>query len=67
MIMAVYVYSITSKDHPVRLDGLTPVGGSGGSLRTVTNGDLSAVVSDAPRTCAPGARTYSPTRRSRSG
>lgn len=56
MTMAVYVYSITSKDHPVRLEGLKPVGGSAEPLRTVTNGDLSAVVSEAPPDLRPRRR-----------
>lgn len=53
MTMAVYVYSITSKDHPARLDGLTPVGGSDQPLRTVTSADLSAVVSESPEDLRP--------------
>ncbi|MEU4096642.1 GvpL/GvpF family gas vesicle protein [Streptomyces sp. NPDC026673] len=54
--MAVYVYSITSKDHPMRLDGLKPVGGSDEALRTVTSGELSAVVSEAPEDLRPRRR-----------
>lgn len=54
--MAVYVYSITSKDHPMRLDGLSPVGGSDEPLRTVTSGELSAVVSEAPGDLRPRRR-----------
>ncbi|MEU9991443.1 GvpL/GvpF family gas vesicle protein [Streptomyces sp. NPDC048045] len=46
--MAVYVYSITSKDHPARLDDLHGVGEPPCPLRTVTAGVLCAVVSDAP-------------------
>ncbi|MGW2046496.1 GvpL/GvpF family gas vesicle protein [Streptomyces sp. NPDC001858] len=46
--MAVYVYSITSKDHPMRLDGVHGVGDPPGALRTVTAGVLCAVISDAP-------------------
>jgi hypothetical protein len=46
--MAVYVYSITSKTHPLRLDDLHGVGEPPGRLRTVTAGALCAVVSDAP-------------------
>ena len=56
MSMAVYVYSITAKDHPLRLDGLTAVGGSGQELRTVTNAELSAVVSEAPEDLRPRRR-----------
>jgi hypothetical protein len=46
--MAVYVYSITAVDHPLRLDGIDGVGDPPALLRTVTAGSLSAVVSDAP-------------------
>ncbi|MEU0430072.1 GvpL/GvpF family gas vesicle protein [Streptomyces sp. NPDC006290] len=46
--MAVYVYSITFKDHPLRLDGLDGVGPSPARLRTVSAGPLRAVVSDVP-------------------
>lgn len=45
--MSVYVYAIIAGDHPARLDGLDPVGGSG-ELRTVTGRSHKAVVSDAP-------------------
>lgn len=54
--MAVYVYSIISKDHPTRLDDLPGVGEPPGSLRTVTAGVLSAVVSDAPEDLRPRRR-----------
>ncbi|WP_431968121.1 GvpL/GvpF family gas vesicle protein [Actinacidiphila sp. bgisy160] len=54
--MAVYVYSITFRDHPMRLDGLTPVGGSDDPLRSVTSAGLSAVVSDAPEDLRPRRR-----------
>ncbi|MEU0658402.1 MULTISPECIES: GvpL/GvpF family gas vesicle protein [Streptomyces] len=46
--MAVYVYAITPADHPLRLDGVTGVGEPAEQLRVVTEGDLAAVVSDAP-------------------
>ncbi|MCT9007671.1 GvpL/GvpF family gas vesicle protein [Streptomyces rhizosphaerihabitans] len=46
--MAVHVYSITFKDHPLRLDDLDGVGTSPARLRTVSAGPLCAVVSDAP-------------------
>ncbi|MGW5418810.1 GvpL/GvpF family gas vesicle protein [Streptomyces sp. NPDC003943] len=45
--MALYVYAITKSSHPLRLDGLTGVGGEE-ALRTVCQGDLCAVVSEAP-------------------
>ncbi|KPI00096.1 Gas vesicle synthesis GvpLGvpF [Actinobacteria bacterium OV450] len=44
--MPLYVYSITTEDHPRRLDGLSGVGSDPSPLRTVTAGPLSAVVSD---------------------
>jgi Gas vesicle synthesis protein GvpL/GvpF len=44
--MPVYVYSIVSKDHPTRVDGLRGVGESPGAPRTVSTGALQAVVSD---------------------
>ncbi|MGW7284140.1 GvpL/GvpF family gas vesicle protein [Streptomyces sp. NPDC054847] len=46
--MAVYVYSITAEDHPVRLDGVEGVGEPPADLRKVVAGSLCAVVSDAP-------------------
>ncbi|MER5599408.1 GvpL/GvpF family gas vesicle protein [Streptomyces sp. NPDC002265] len=54
--MTVYVYSIVSKDHPVRLDDVHGVGEPPGSLRTVTAGVLCAVVSDAPEDLRPRRR-----------
>ncbi|QHA08308.1 gas vesicle protein [Streptomyces broussonetiae] len=54
--MAVYVYSITSKSHPMRLDGLRGVGDPPGPLRSVTAGVLNAVVSDAPEDLRPRRR-----------
>ncbi|MGW2827243.1 GvpL/GvpF family gas vesicle protein [Streptomyces sp. NPDC001443] len=54
--MAVYVYSIVSKDHPVRLDDVKGVGDPPGTLRTVTAGVLCAVVSDAPEDLRPRRR-----------
>ncbi|WP_030299628.1 GvpL/GvpF family gas vesicle protein [Streptomyces katrae] len=44
--MPLYVYSITAKDHPRRLDGVSGVGSEPAPLRTVTAGPLCAVVSD---------------------
>ncbi|WP_328923452.1 GvpL/GvpF family gas vesicle protein [Streptomyces sp. NBC_00190] len=44
--MPLYVYSITAKDHPLRLDGGSSVGVDPSPLRTVTAGPLCAVVSD---------------------
>ncbi|MFE1879337.1 GvpL/GvpF family gas vesicle protein [Streptomyces diastatochromogenes] len=54
--MAVYVYSITSKDHPMRLDDLHGVGDPPSPLRAVTAGVLCAVVSDAPEDLRPRRR-----------
>ncbi|MGC4996890.1 MULTISPECIES: GvpL/GvpF family gas vesicle protein [unclassified Streptomyces] len=54
--MGVYVYSITDKQHPLRLDDLRGVGESPGSLRAVTAGSLCAVVSDAPEDLRPKRR-----------
>ncbi|THA75805.1 GvpL/GvpF family gas vesicle protein [Streptomyces sp. A0592] len=44
--MPLYVYSITAKEHPHRLDGAVGVGADPSPLRTVTAGPLCAVVSD---------------------
>lgn len=44
--MPLYVYSITAKDHPLHLAGVSGVGAEPSPLRTITAGTLSAVVSD---------------------
>ncbi|MDX3537249.1 GvpL/GvpF family gas vesicle protein [Streptomyces sp. MB09-01] len=44
--MALYVYAITRKDHPHRLDGVTGVGSDPSPVRTVAAGTLCAVVSE---------------------
>ncbi|MBJ7903072.1 GvpL/GvpF family gas vesicle protein [Streptomyces sp. DSM 110735] len=54
--MAVYIYSVTGKQHPLRLDGLRGVGEEPSGLRAVTAGALSAVVSDAPDNLRPKRR-----------
>lgn len=54
--MAVYVYSVVGKQHPLRLDGATGVGDPPSPLRTVTSGSLTAVVSDAPEDLRPKRR-----------
>lgn len=54
--MAVYIYSITGKQHPLRLDGFGGVGESQAGLRAVTAGQLCAVVSDAPEDLRPKRR-----------
>ncbi|MGA5194034.1 GvpL/GvpF family gas vesicle protein [Streptomyces exfoliatus] len=45
--MPTYVYAIVSADHPTSLEGLQGVGEPPAALRTVSAGDLAAVVSDA--------------------
>ncbi|MFE7775213.1 GvpL/GvpF family gas vesicle protein [Streptomyces sp. NPDC057445] len=54
--MAVYVYSIAGEEHPLRLEGVTGVGDPPAALRTVTEGSLHAVVSDAPADLRPKRR-----------
>ncbi|GAA3367701.1 hypothetical protein GCM10020367_65830 [Streptomyces sannanensis] len=54
--MAVYIYSITSKQHPLRIADLCGVGEPPAGLRTVTGGPLCAVVSDAPEDLRPKRR-----------
>ncbi|MEU1402859.1 GvpL/GvpF family gas vesicle protein [Streptomyces sp. NPDC005728] len=54
--MAVYIYSITGKQHPLRIGDLRGVGESPAALRTVTAGPLSAVVSDASEDLRPKRR-----------
>ncbi|MGW1373956.1 GvpL/GvpF family gas vesicle protein [Streptomyces sp. NPDC002446] len=51
--MAVYVYSIVATEHPQRLDGLDGVGDPPSDLRTVTSGELTAIVSEAPEDLRP--------------
>ncbi|MFF3749337.1 GvpL/GvpF family gas vesicle protein [Streptomyces sp. NPDC002018] len=48
--MSVYVYAITSSESRPRLDDLHGVGEAAPPLRTLTEGPLKAVVSDAPET-----------------
>ncbi|GAA3378666.1 GvpL/GvpF family gas vesicle protein [Streptomyces sannanensis] len=54
--MAVYIYSITSKQHPLRIADLCGVGEPPAGLRTVTGGPLCAVISDAPEDLRPKRR-----------
>ncbi|MFD7445447.1 GvpL/GvpF family gas vesicle protein [Streptomyces sp. NPDC059909] len=54
--MAVYVYSIADKQHPLRLDGVAGVGEPPSPLRPVRAGSLTAVVSDAPGDLRPKRR-----------
>ncbi|MEU4172532.1 GvpL/GvpF family gas vesicle protein [Streptomyces sp. NPDC026665] len=51
--MVLYIYSITFKNHPLRLDGLEGVGAPSSPPRSVTAGPLCAVVSDAPEELRP--------------
>ncbi|MEW1632920.1 GvpL/GvpF family gas vesicle protein [Streptomyces sp. NPDC093801] len=44
--MAVYVYAVTRREHPCRVDGLTGVGPDAPAVRTLEGGALRAVVSD---------------------
>ncbi|WP_069174165.1 GvpL/GvpF family gas vesicle protein [Streptomyces griseus] len=54
--MAVYVYSIVARTHPLELDGLAGVGDPPTALRAVHAAELSAVVSDAPEGLRPKRR-----------
>ncbi|UZJ32471.1 GvpL/GvpF family gas vesicle protein [Streptomyces endophytica] len=54
--MPVYVYSIVSRSHPQKLDGLHGVGDPPSELRTVVGEKLTAVVSDAPEELRPKRR-----------
>ncbi|MFF3728130.1 GvpL/GvpF family gas vesicle protein [Streptomyces erythrochromogenes] len=54
--MPLYVYSITAKDHPLRLDGLDGVGSESSPLRTITAGPLCAIVSDIDEAVRPKRR-----------
>lgn len=46
--MSVYVYAITKAEHPLGLDDVKGVGEDPAALHAVSNGELSAVVSEAP-------------------
>lgn len=46
--MPVYLYAVTTADHPHRLDGLSGVGDPAAALRSLTASSLKAVVSDTP-------------------
>ncbi|MDT0573506.1 GvpL/GvpF family gas vesicle protein [Streptomyces sp. DSM 3412] len=46
--MSVYVYAITKAAHPLGLDDVKGVGEDPSALHAVSNGELSAVVSEAP-------------------
>jgi hypothetical protein len=54
--MAVYIYSIAGKQHPLHIDDLGGIGEAPSGLRTVTAGPLCAVVSDAPEDLRPKRR-----------
>ncbi|MEU3909879.1 GvpL/GvpF family gas vesicle protein [Streptomyces sp. NPDC029721] len=54
--MAVYVYAVTRREHPCRLDGLTGVGPDAPAVRTLESGELRAVVSDVGEAIRPKRR-----------
>ncbi|MCZ9340586.1 GvpL/GvpF family gas vesicle protein, partial [Streptomyces sp. TRM76130] len=51
--MSTYVYGITASDHPSLPQGLVGVGNPPRPVRVLTEGDLAAVVSDAPEGLRP--------------
>ncbi|MFF7177424.1 GvpL/GvpF family gas vesicle protein [Streptomyces sp. NPDC008121] len=57
--MALYVYSIAGKGHSLRLDGLTGVGAEPSPLRSVTSGELSAIVGEISEDIRPKRRDLS--------
>jgi hypothetical protein len=54
--MSTYVYGFTHSLHPLPLEGMVGVGASAPPLRVVREGDLNAVVSDAPPDLRPKRR-----------
>ncbi|WP_225802699.1 GvpL/GvpF family gas vesicle protein [Streptomyces sp. NK15101] len=44
--MAVYVYAVTTREHPCRVEGMTGVGSEGAAVRVLSTEALRAVVSD---------------------
>ncbi|MFF0559364.1 GvpL/GvpF family gas vesicle protein [Streptomyces sp. NPDC004266] len=44
--MAVYVYAVTTREHPCRVEGMTGVGSEGATVRVLSTDGLRAVVSD---------------------
>ncbi|MEU1672145.1 GvpL/GvpF family gas vesicle protein [Streptomyces roseifaciens] len=54
--MPVYVYAITTADHPLRLDGVSGVGDPPAELYAIGDDSLRAVVSEAPEDLAAGRR-----------
>ncbi|MFI1655209.1 GvpL/GvpF family gas vesicle protein [Streptomyces sp. NPDC020472] len=44
--MAVYVYAVTTREHPCRVEGMTGVGSDGAEVRVLSTDGLRAVVSD---------------------
>ncbi|MFJ8542648.1 GvpL/GvpF family gas vesicle protein [Streptomyces sp. NPDC093586] len=54
--MSTYVYGITAGSHPPLPEGLTGVGDPPGQVRILKEGDLAAVVSDAPEDLRPKRR-----------
>ncbi|WP_340374787.1 GvpL/GvpF family gas vesicle protein [Streptomyces sp. SS7] len=54
--MSTYVYGIAARSHPAPPEGLTGVGDPPRPLRVLTEGELAAVVSDAPEELRPKRR-----------
>ncbi|MEU0006778.1 GvpL/GvpF family gas vesicle protein [Streptomyces sp. NPDC006314] len=54
--MSTYVYGITAQSHPALPEGMTGVGEPARTVRVLTAGELSAVVSDAPEDLRPKRR-----------
>ncbi|CAK7279694.1 GvpL/GvpF family gas vesicle protein [Streptomyces misionensis] len=54
--MSTYVYGITARSHPALPEGMTGVGEPARPVRILTQGDLAAVVSDAPEGLRPKRR-----------
>ncbi|MEU3659948.1 GvpL/GvpF family gas vesicle protein [Streptomyces sp. NPDC032940] len=54
--MSTYVYGITAASHPSLPEGLTGVGNPPGEVRVLREGDLAAIVSDAPEDLRPKRR-----------
>ncbi|MEU6863862.1 GvpL/GvpF family gas vesicle protein [Streptomyces sp. NPDC046876] len=54
--MAVYVYAVTLREHPCRLDGLTGVGSDAPPVRSLETEQLRAVVSDVDEEIRPKRR-----------
>ncbi len=60
--MSTYVYGITTSTHPSLPEGMDGVGDPPCRVRVLREGELAALVSDAPEGLRPSAGTCSPTR-----